>query len=379
MAGEALQQTQTLSLRISETLRKRLEDIRKLTALRKGESVSTSEIAKQLLESARGDRFETVELLSKPMEAVLEIRRKGEAGQMLSRAQWTVLAYYVQQGSEAFSKNPLSRETYIGILKAFEAAHELRAKPSDNDEDYLGNLPTDCQPERKRSDPVTPELVRKTVAETVRRLSNPATRWTPDLAARNLYVLLDDEKLPGAAALNEALSPYWPVLWRVAARGHYFVHREPVRDSGRRDMVHRAAIPSLEEYFGPKKTDDAKYRLSFARGTGHDFDVLLSFPGSRGPLYPLAPYPMIAEFRAMLAALTPKARPPQHWDGEHFYGYVTERGNEPEFWFRAHANAITFGFSVEEWKAVRELFRRAWEMPEVRIAWDALSLEYGEL
>ena len=379
MAAETLQQTQTLSLRISETLRKRLEDIRKLTALRKGESVSTSEIAKQLLESARGNRFETVELLSKPMEAVLEIRRKGEAGQMLSRAQWTVLAYYVQQGSEAFSKNPLSRETYIGILKAFDAAHELRAKPSDNDEDYLGNLPTDCQPERKRSDPVTPEMVRKTVAETVRRLSNPATRWTPDLAARNLYVLLDDEKLPGAAALNEALSPYWPVLWRVAARGHYFVHRQPVRDSGRRDMVHRAAIPSLEEYFGPKKTDDAKYRLSFARGTGHDFDVLLSFPGSRGPLYPLAPYPMIAEFRAMLAALTPKARPPQHWDGEHFYGYVTERGNEPEFWFRAHANAITFGFSVEEWKAVRELFRRAWEMPEVRIAWDALSLEYGEL
>src|ERR1043165_8973819 len=57
-----------------------------------GQSVSTSEIAKQLLEPARGDRFETVELLSKPMEAVLEIRRKGEAGHMLSRAQWTVLA-----------------------------------------------------------------------------------------------------------------------------------------------------------------------------------------------------------------------------------------------------------------------------------------------
>jgi hypothetical protein len=30
------------------------------------------------------------------------------------------------------------------------------------------------------------------------------------------------------------------------------------------------------------------------------------------------------------------------------YDYVTERGNEPEFWFRAHANAITFGLSVEE-------------------------------
>ena len=68
--AETLQQTQTFSLRISEVLRKRLEDIRKLTALRKGESVSTSEIAKQLLESAREDRFEVVELLNRPSEAL---------------------------------------------------------------------------------------------------------------------------------------------------------------------------------------------------------------------------------------------------------------------------------------------------------------------
>jgi hypothetical protein len=58
-----------------------------------------------------------------------------------------------------------------------------------------------------------------------------------------------------------------------------------------------------------------------------------------------------AEFRAMLAALGPKARLPQRWDGEQFYGYVTERDNEIEFWFRAHPNAITFGFSAEEWEA----------------------------
>lgn len=41
MPAEALQQNQTLSLRISEALLKRLEDIRKLRAGREGESVST--------------------------------------------------------------------------------------------------------------------------------------------------------------------------------------------------------------------------------------------------------------------------------------------------------------------------------------------------
>jgi len=384
--AEALQQTQTLSLRISEALRKRLEDVRRLTALRKGESVSTSEIAKQLLESAREDRFEVVELLAKPTEALLEIRRKAEAGRVLTRAQWTVVAYYVQQGSEAFTKNPLARESYIAILQAFDAAHQLRAKPSERDQYYLGNLPSDCRPERANSsEPVTPELVRKTVAETVRQLSDPAARWTPELAARNLYVLLDDEKLAGAAALNETLAPYWPVLWRVAARGHYFVQRKPVRESGRRETVYQPAIPSLQQ---------DGYTLSFARGAGDDFDVLLSFPGVRGPMYPLGSYPLITEFRSMLTALAPKARPPQnlsqdrapgtlthpvHWNGEQFYGYVTERGHETEFWFRARANAITFGFSADEWQAVRELFRKAWEMPEVRAAWDALTLDYGEL
>jgi hypothetical protein len=238
--AETLQQTQTLSLRMSEALRKRLEDIRKLTAVKRGESVSTSEIAKQLLESAREERFEVVELLAKPTESLIEIRRKGEAGQMLTRAQWTALAYFVQQGCESFSKNALARETWVGILKAFDAAHQLRTKPSAQDEYYLGNLPGDCRPERsKPSDPATAELVRKTVGETVRRMSSPATKWTPMLAARNLYVLLDGEKLAGAAALNEALAPYWPVLWRVAARGHYFERREPVRESGRREEVYQ--------------------------------------------------------------------------------------------------------------------------------------------
>lgn len=42
-------QTETLSLRISESLRRRLERIRELVSRSKGETVSTSEIAKRLL------------------------------------------------------------------------------------------------------------------------------------------------------------------------------------------------------------------------------------------------------------------------------------------------------------------------------------------
>ena len=80
-------QTETLSLRISESLRRRLDRIRELVSRSKGETVSTSEIAKRLLESACEDGLEVAELLMRPTRALIEIRRKGEEGHLLSRAE----------------------------------------------------------------------------------------------------------------------------------------------------------------------------------------------------------------------------------------------------------------------------------------------------
>jgi len=290
-------QSLTLSLRISEVLRKRLEDIRQFAAKRTGGNVSTSEIAKQLLEFAREDRLEVVDLWAKPTASLLTIRRKGESGQALSRAEWTLLAYYVQQGAEAYAKTALSRESFLTILKAFQAVYELRVGKSDKDHYYLGNLPEQCRPERhKVSDPVTPDLVRQTVAETLRCVSNPAMHCIALHSARNLYVLLDDEKLSGATRLNEALLPHWRVRCRVAARGHYLERKDPVRDreSEEPESIYRPPIPSVRE---------GGFNLSFLRGSGNQFSYLLTFPEPRRVMYSMGHYPMIAEFRAMLASL----------------------------------------------------------------------------
>lgn len=68
------------------------------------------------------------------------------------------------------------------------------------------------------------------------------------------------------------------------------------------------------------------------------------------------------------------------WNSGYFVGYVAEsKDEEPTVWFRAHDNGVTVGFSVDDWHAVQALVRRAWEIPDVRAAWDALALEYGEL
>ncbi len=193
-------QTQTLSLRISEGLRKRLDHIRKVTSLRKGEDVSTSEIAKQLLESSPADRLEVTELIREPTECLLRIRKKCEAEQPLSLAEWTVLAYYVQQGADAICNTPVSRESCIAFLEAFQAVYKLRKKPNPGkDEYYLTKLPSEFR-SGERTQPASPEAVRQTVAETVRQLADPAMKWRPILAGRNLYVFLDGDEVNDADA-----------------------------------------------------------------------------------------------------------------------------------------------------------------------------------
>jgi len=373
-------QQQTLSLRISDALHRRLERAKELLSSKTGESVSTSEVAKQLLESAREDRFEVADLMEKPTEALLQIRRKGEAQHILSRAEWILLAHFVQRGLETYSDrtpNPVSGESLIGVLDAFLAVHELRTeRASTHDPYYVSNLPSECRPAKAKgaedSERVTPETVRKTVAETRKRLSDSAVKWDTFLAARNLHVLLEDEKLPGVDAVNRALRPYWPVLWRLAARGHYCLTQEPLRAKATsQDSFYQPPIPSIKE---------GEFTLSFNRGEGSEISLLLSFPGPRGPMYPISGYPKITEFRAMLAALSSDSKD-RRWEGEHFLGYATasEESKGKDYWFRAHQNGITFGLSEKEWKLVQALFRRAWELPEIRMAWDALTPEYGEL
>ena len=119
-------QQHTLSVRISDTLR--LERAKQLMVSTTGKRVSTSAIAKQFLESAREDRLELVDLLAHPTDTLLQIRRKGDAQQRLSRAEWSVLAHFVRHGVEAccpFTPNPLSRDSFLSILSLASAGSIL--------------------------------------------------------------------------------------------------------------------------------------------------------------------------------------------------------------------------------------------------------------
>ena len=382
MADRSQQHQPVISIRISEELRERLDKLKQMMALRSGESVSTSEAANQLLESAKDDRIEVVGLLLQPTESLLRVRKKLEARLTLSQAEWALIAYYCTQGAESFAsteQGQLSYESLADMLEAFLAAHTVTRKPSRVSLEwvYLQTLPEDKQAALKEPEEVAKDDVRRVVKRTIQMLRNPTQlRRRPILAVRNLYTMLDDEKFSNAEKLNDALWPHWKALWRVCARGHYAMHRKPLRekpraetDDGDFEFPVQRGLPSFEE---------GGFQLDLVRDEGNDFIPRLLFPGTLMPRYPVFGYPRIAEFRRMLELLDLEPAMTQ-WKGYYFIAWTGIMENEERgVSFRSSENGISFNFSMDQWKSIQSLFRRAWQSPEVAGAWEALVLEYGE-
>jgi hypothetical protein len=370
-----------ISIRISEALRSRLETLKEVIAHKTGKTVSTSEAAKQLLESARDDRLELANLLTEPTDSLLNIRGKAEAHLPLTQAEWALVAHYCAKGAESFAsteQGQLSYESLADILEAFLAAYAvaMRKKKVSLDFFYLMMLPEDRQVATKDPNAVDSEDLRRVVNRTIQMLRDPdQKRRRPLLAVRNLYTLLDEEKFSNIERLNDALWPHWNTLWRVCARGHYAVHRKPLRpkplgDDDDFEGPMQRGLPSQEE---------GGYRLDLVREEGNDFSPYLHFPGPLAPRYPVNGYARTAEFRRMLEGLD-LTRPLAQWHGHYFYSHVgITESQEFDVNFCARDNGVSFVFPMEHWKSIQNLFRRAWQSPDVMQAWDTLALEYGEM
>jgi hypothetical protein len=378
MGEESSGQVQTLSMRLTTVLKGRLETMREVASLRRGGTVTTSDVAKGLLEAARDESLEVAEMHGRATEALLTIRQKVDHGQSLSHAEWMFVAHFVQLGTESFYKSPLRPESWSGLLEAFLALHSVRLEGPDRSGYYLSHLAGQTL-EREPGD------VRSAVMSLLERVRGGA-KVHPSVG-RALYGLLAGERFSGLASIQAALLPYWPVLWRVAARGHYGQRKAPIhkeetweemqeRHSGSKAPEHREAIP-------PFLAGD--YRLTVAESIdGDTLSLLLSLPGDHGPMYTMSQYPKIAEFLAMLEGLGPRTvdscgnvRGDGLWKGETFFGYVVAGSSAEGYWFRD--GSLTLGFPPVGWEQVREVFRRAWEHPEVARIWACLEQEYGEL
>ena len=187
-------------------------------------------------------------------------------------------------------------------------------------------------------------------------------------------MVLDNERFLNIEKLNEALRPYWPILWRVCARGHYLRHGKCIPDGAfwgaDFSSGNRRPLPSFQE---------GEYRLEFHRGPETEFSVWLHFPGRFALQYPLFDYPRIAELRTILEGLD-LSDTLIFWGGRYFLASTGfDEDEKVGVEFRSRDNGIRLVFHHDDWQAIKSLFRRGWQAPEVVRLWSALAREYGEL
>jgi len=365
-------QQQTLSIRVSDALREFLERSRQVLSSGRGESVSTSDVAKILLESAKEDRLdfrlEAAELQEHPTDSLVAIRRKWEAREPLARAEWVFLSQYIQVAAEDRSETAAapSAQAFIALLEAFLAVRGLRLERGAGlDRYYLGNLgvPEGAGFNERQLDP---ELVPLTAARLIQQLREAPEGPKPLLAGRCFYVALRDESLTDVTAITRVLEPYMPTLFRLGARGHWFREHRPARSRAEHPAV--VASASILEQEG--------FRLS-SQVNGQGEVSLLFSVAQKNLMYPISSYPEIREF----ASLLERMKPGGEWNGVHFHAYTSGDPAEATalLLFRRRRDGITLGFSIEEWECLKRLTTASLRLPKLQPFWRELELIYGEL
>ena len=366
-------QQQTLSIRISDTLREFLERSKHVISSGRGESVSTSDVAKILLESAKEDRLdfrlEVADLQQDPTASLVAIRRKWEGREPLARSEWVFLGQYIQVAAEDLSDVVRSAPApaFIALLEAFLAVRSLRTeRGAALDRYYLGNLGVgEAVGFNERQ--IDPDLVPSTVSGLIEGMRANPGGPKPLLAGRCFYVAVRDEAIIDLVALSRVLQAHMAALFRLGARGHWMREHRPLRPR-RENPALVESIPAIEQ---------EEFRLTTQVNGEGDVSISVSMV-QKNIIYPVGSYPEIREFAAMLDQMQPGGT----WNGVHFHAYPSADSNDgatAQVRFRRHRDGITLGFSTEEWECLKRLVASALEAPTLRPFWEELELVYGEL
>jgi hypothetical protein len=374
--------SEVISLRLNDERVEVLERHRQALTEQLHRAVSLSEAAFLIIE----DRAEMIdretqryELLKNPAEALWSIRRKWETEHSLSAAEWDVLAVYIQIGAEEQRQEPPllrpaapSRESYLALLEAFEGIIRLQREESEehvwyyfsNLDGHAYNIPFPKDDAGRRY-----EAVLKIIAIHKEQAQAESNRRYPGSIGRCLLTAIQAESM-GSRRLDQVLAPYWPVLWRIAARGHWLHHQLPVRivkpdSSGPADR-HKLSPP----------IETRGLVLSFRNGGNGDIAFQIEFRAPRNFIYSIPRYPALVEFRAMLEELGDL----RAWNGRYFHAVVTahEDSGETRYSLWPKQQDWQIDFTDKEWPRLRDVFRQAWDRPEMVERMAALQLEYGE-
>jgi hypothetical protein len=368
---------EVISLRLNEDRLKLLERSRDLLTNQLGRPVSLAEAAFLVLEDRavgmdrNASRFE---MLETPTASLDRIRRQWESQHTLSAAEWDVVAYYVQIGSEEERQVPPrlwpaipSRESSLALLDAFEAVYQKRKAPaSPHVWSYFGNLDgygsvtlsdTDAG---QRHQALLDQIAKQRHAL---RTNDP---WSAPHLGRCFSLAIRDEGVD-SIELDHTLAVYWPTLWGLAARGHWIRHREPVRAAG---------TPTLDpqSHFNiPSPMTVGDFTISFAPYGGPEFATSISFRGARTLSVSIMQYPELVEFHAMLDGMGDRP-----WLGKYFRAFMSDDQPPGTRLLCIKRFEVGVDLSEREWDDLRTLVRQAWQHRELQPWLAELQKEYGE-
>jgi hypothetical protein len=275
----------TLSVRVTEKVVAFLENTR-LSLERTGEKASTSEVARQVLDSMV-ERQLPLGFSMDLEESLRSVQRAIHDGLPLTQHDYALLAETAHSAYQRTAQDYVRADLLLNNLNAFAAYIQLRNErmPKSNfaaaDRYYFGNLGANAQKEENLIAAV------QRAKELVHELGQPY-RTTGEFMARNLTILRDDIGLSNEA-VDETLRPHAQDLLKVALHAYYLMNDKAI-DS----IEARVDIESQLRIRGTLAEENDAFKIFFLGGT-NDLNAILT-PQDSSWYLELDAYPKIVDF-----------------------------------------------------------------------------------
>jgi hypothetical protein len=369
---------EVISMRLSADRLALLRRFRAAQAERLGRDVSIAEAAFLALEGRAPEierHTEAHELHRDPTLALARLHARWERERSLSSAQWELLAEYVAIG--ASPDLPLkidhprvpSPAALLAVVEAFASVYAHRQSPtSAHLWSYLHGLASAGATLRPVRDPApapSDDALQAALAHTRRALQAP----TPgdDAPANPGHALLTAIRHEGVGGgtLDRLVAPYWPALWRLAARGHWLQHDQAVRlhAAPPRPLHGPALLPPLHD-------GDLTITVFPSDQPGLDFHTRIEAAGRHAAIE-LTQFPQLAEFRALLH------HPPRLWRSRFIATTPPDTDGRTTIWLRGEHHT-GLALLADEWHAWGALLDHLCHDPQLHWRLHALEQEYGE-
>lgn len=367
--------SEVLAFRVTKDRADLVERFRNAKSKELGRDISLSEAVQLALE----DRHEAVhdattlsELRQNPTTGLWHIRHKIRLGEKLSSAEWIFLIDYVRLGIDADRQSPPTSNLVIpsteSVQLAIAALRSLYKSKSDPSAELQFQLYSLLGGKVEYDDPLPvgskKEVILTLIEKAIEPFRDPHGEIHFPLIGAALLLLTEDMR-SSSEDIHPFLAPFCPALWKLAARGHFIRHGEPIRTS-------QSAKPALANdlYFSSEQHVGlhallAKYELALEVELGTD-EVPVSVSMR------IDKYPLIVALRRAVEGFDGKTQ----WLSRYFHVRQNTEGDRVELLDIEARTCLCF--SREQWADLREFMNQVWANDLVKHRASELEQQYGE-